>query len=396
MKKILKCFTIIFSVSLLLLFSFNLYAAEKPYKIGVNLGLTGFLSEINQYIKKAMVMEVERVNKMGGINGHPMELIFLDNGLDVSRGAANMMKFARNPEVLAVVGPLFDAIQMATRSISEKQKIVSIVICPSNPIVRKAKYKWSFNIAQSDILVASKMVDLAKAHGYKNLLVFRAENPIALGIAQQIKNVGQKENMHVIIAPQTHKSTDIDMTPQLIQMKPVIKKEKVDVMMLSTEGPPGAVICKNMKALGIKLPRIGTHAFGFAPTISIGGEAMEGVEFPAGKTIVPYQLDKDDPAREVIQAFDKRMKARYGIGADQLSGHGYDIVWILANALKRCKNNVNRKRLRDEIENTKGFVGCTGIYNYSPDDHDGLSKTDFVFVRIENGKYKRIKFPELK
>ena len=47
--------------------------------------------------------------------------------------------------------------------------------------------------------------------------------------------------------------------------------------------------------LGMKLPVLGTHAFGFGFILHIGGEAMEGVEFPTGKPVVPSQLDENDP-----------------------------------------------------------------------------------------------------
>jgi hypothetical protein len=34
-----------------------------------------------------------------------------------------------------------------------------------------------------------------------------------------------------------------------------------------------------------------------------------------------------------------------------------------------------------------------GIYNYSPTNHDGLTKKDLIFVRIEGQNFTRVKFP---
>ena len=117
---------------------------------------------------------------------------------------------------------------------------------------------------------------------------------------------------------------------------------------------------------------------------------MEGVEFPTGKPVVPSQLDENDPARQTIVDFHERMRAKYGMGADQVSGHGYDIVWLIHDALKRCKGKVNRVNFRAALEKTKDFKGCTGIFNYKPTDHEGLNKNDMVLVRIEGGKFVRI------
>jgi branched-chain amino acid transport system substrate-binding protein len=368
-------------------------AAEKtPYTIGVNLELTGPWAEITKTVKKVLIMEVEKINAMGGVDGHPLELVIEDNGFDQSRAAAIMTKFTQNKKIPVVLGPFEDPLQGTTRAIAEREGITNIIFCPSNPMVRGLKQKWSFNIAQSDIVVSRKLVDLCLARGYKTILVFPGNWPLALSLADCFKKFGEEKGLKVIVAKETHAPNDIDMTPQLIKLKPIIEKEKVDCFYASTGGPPGPIIVKNMRALGIKTPVIGTHAFGFGFVIALGGAAMEGVEFGAGKPVVPYQLDKGDPVRPIVTDLDKRMKERYGEGLDQIAGHAHDAIWLVYDALKRCKGEVTRAAFRDALENTKGFTACHGIYNYSPTDHDGLSKEDMVFIRIEDGKFKRITF----
>jgi branched-chain amino acid transport system substrate-binding protein len=389
--------TAILAFSLILIFTVWVSpcnSAEKsPYKIGANLELTGPWGEVTKIVKMVMDMEVERINDMGGIDGHHLELIYEDNGFDLGRAAANMTKFTRDKEVIAVAGPFEDNLQATTRAIAEREKITNIIFCPSNPMVRGLKQKWAFNIAQSDIIGSKKFVDLSLARHYKKVIVFHGAWPLAQSLAENFKRFGEEKGMQVIIAKETHKPTDIDMTPQLIKLKPIIEKEKVDALFASTGGPPGPIICKNMRALGIKIPVIGTHAFGFGFIIALGGEAMEGVEFAAGKPVVPDQLDKNDPTRPVILDLDQRMKARYHVGIDQIAGHAHDATWLVYDALKRIQGTITRGKFRDALENTKGLKACHGIYNYSPTDHDGLSKKDMVFIRIEEGKFKRIKLP---
>ena len=368
-------------------------AEKSPYKIGVNLELTGPWAEVTKTVKMAMVMEVEKINAMGGVDGHLLELVIDDNGFDQGRAAANMTKFSRNKEIVAVAGPFEDNLQATTRAIAEREGITNIIICPSNPMVRGLKQRWSFNIAQSDIIVSQKLVDLCLARRYKKVLVSPGNWPLALSLAEYFKRFGEEKGIEVIISKETHKPTDIDMTPQLIKLKPIIESEKVDALYASTGGPPGPIICKNMRTLGIKIPIIGTHAFGFNFIIALGGEAMEGVEFGAGKPVVPYQLDKDDPVGPIVIDFDKRMRERYGMGADQIAGHAHDTIWLIYDALKRCHGKVTRAKFRDALENTKGLKSCHGIYNYSPTDHDGLAKRDMVFIRIQGQQFMRIKFP---
>jgi branched-chain amino acid transport system substrate-binding protein len=302
-----------------------------------------------------------------------------------------MTKFTKDKNTLVVIGPFEDNLQATTRAIAEREKITNIIICPSNPMVRGLKQKWAFNIAQSDIIVSQKLVDLSLARKYKKVMVFHGAWPLAQSLAEYYKRFGEEKGLKVIIAKETHKPTDIDVTPQLIKLKPIIEQEKVDALYASTGGPPGPIICKNMRALGMKIPIMGTHAFGFGFIIALGGEAMEGVEFGAGKPVVPDQLDENDPVRPVVTDFDKRMKARYNVGIDQIAGHAHDAIGLVYDAMKRIQGNVTRAKFRDALENTKGLTSCHGIYNYSPTDHDGLSKKDMVFIRIEGGRFRRIK-----
>ena len=80
-------------------------------------------------------------------------------------------------------------------------------------------------------------------------------------------------------------------------------------------------------------------------------------------------------------------------GTVVIDSHAYDAALLINDALKRCRGEVTRARFRDALENTKGFKASMGIYNYGPADHDGLTKDDLVFIRIEGGKFRRIKFP---
>ena len=48
----------------------------------------------------------------------------------------------------------------------------------------------------------------------------------------------------------------------------------------------------------------------------------------------------------------------------------------------------NRAKIRDYLENDiKGFVGQHGIFTFSPDDHNGLTKDAFTMVVVKNGDW---------
>lgn len=370
----------------------SVLCAEKvPYKIGVNLSLTGPLSGLMTFIKNGLVLEQERINAKGGIDGHRLELIFEDSGMDITKMANIHRKFARNKEIKAIIGPLFSTATPTLTPIAEREKIPEIVLCPMSPVERARKPRWAFYIAHGDPIVAARLIDLIKARGYKKIFVFHDQDPCYIGIASNLKAYGQQEGIELYISKETFHTADTDMTPQILKFKDQL--EDYDALFLDTNGATGSIVMRNLRTQGVSMPVLAPHGWGFGFTLLMGKEAVEGTELVSGKACVTYQLPDSDPQKEVIVDFDKRMKARWdGMSAEQLSGHSFDAMWILHDAFKRAGENPTRAQLRDAIEKTKNFVGITGVYTYAPGDHEGLTKEALAFIQIKDNKFKRLTF----
>jgi ABC-type branched-subunit amino acid transport system substrate-binding protein len=71
MKSFVRIVALVFLISILFLASTsNVLAQKDPYKIGVNLSLTGPLAQLMAYVKNGLILEQERINAQGGIDGH--------------------------------------------------------------------------------------------------------------------------------------------------------------------------------------------------------------------------------------------------------------------------------------------------------------------------------------
>jgi len=57
------------------------------------------------------------------------------------------------------------------------------------------------------------------------------------------------------------------------------------------------------------------------------------------------------------------------------------------------KSGPDRAKIRDHLENRKGFVGADGIFNFSPTDHNGLDESSLAVIQIIDGKWKLVKQP---
>ena len=71
----------------------------------------------------------------------------------------------------------------------------------------------------------------------------------------------------------------------------------------------------------------------------------------------------------------------------------HDGFLMVAQAIERAKST-EPKKIRNQIEATKNFVGVNGVYTMAADDHMGLDLSGFRMVEIRNGDW--VPVPEAK
>jgi ABC-type branched-subunit amino acid transport system substrate-binding protein len=66
--------------------------------------LSGPTADLGQKMRDGVLAALEEANRAGGVQGHPLELIALDDGYEPTRTAPNMRELIEQRHVLAVVG----------------------------------------------------------------------------------------------------------------------------------------------------------------------------------------------------------------------------------------------------------------------------------------------------
>jgi branched-chain amino acid transport system substrate-binding protein len=102
--------------------------------------------------------------------------------------------------------------------------------------------------------------------------------------------------------------------------------------------------------------------------------------------VVADQLPDSDVQKKKIQAYVKAYRKKFEHEPGTMVAYGADAAFIVVDAIKSV--GPDRAKIRDAIENTKGYVGISGIYNISPDDHNGLSMQDIVMIKATKGGWK--------
>lgn len=358
-------------------------AAKEPYVIGAVFDVTGMGSPLGTPEKETVMMLEKQINAKGGINGHPLKVIVLDNASSEANSVTAMKKLIESEKVLAIIGPSQTGTTLSGAATVQDAGVPMVSCAAGINIVDPVK-PWIFKTAQSDVHAVAKAVDYLKAKRLTKIAVISVSNAFGDSGKQQLALQAPKAGIK-IVATESFGPTDTDMTAQLMR----IRRSDADAVVCWGTNPGPANVAKNMKKLGIKLPLVMSHGIANKAFIDLAGDAANGVIFPAGKLLVAKDLPATDPQRKVLLAYAAAYKKEFGKEADTFGGHAYDAFQLVCNALKKV--GPDRAKLRAELEKTKNFVGISGVFNFTPQDHNGLAKDAFVMVTIKNGKWVRMK-----
>jgi len=356
--------------------------AKEPYKIGAIFSVTGRAAPLGQPEKETAEMIVEQINAKGGIDGHKIELIVEDDASEEGKAVLAAKKLIESDKVLAVVGPSTSGNTLAIVKQFEESK-TPLISCAASVLIVEPVKPYIFNTPQTDRTAVNKILDYLEKKKIKKIAFISDSNAYGQSGRKEIENLAPQRGIE-IVAKETFGGEDTDMTAQLTHIKGTDAKA---VICWGTNPGP-AVVTRNMKQLGMKIPLIQSHGIANKKFIELAGDSANGVILPAGRLIVADQLPDSDPQKKVLLKYIADFNKKYN-DLSTFGGHAYDSLHILFAALK--KSGPDKVKLRKEIENTKKFVGTGGIFTYSPNDHNGLNANAFVMVTIDKGDWKLMK-----
>src|ERR1700720_4877709 len=103
------------------------FAAAKPYKIGTMQPLSGAAAIIGKTALVGVQMAVDRINKAGGINGRPVELIVADDESKPDVGRRKVEKLIVDDNIDLHVGGVLSNICLACMPAWEEHGIGNII-----------------------------------------------------------------------------------------------------------------------------------------------------------------------------------------------------------------------------------------------------------------------------
>jgi branched-chain amino acid transport system substrate-binding protein len=84
-------------------------------------------------------------------------------------------------------------------------------------------------------------------------------------------------------------------------------------------------------------------------------------------------------------AFLQPWRAKFQDRDPNWGGRGWDAVMLTVKAVEQAGSTEGPK-VRDALESIKGWQGTTGVYNFSPDNHQGITENPLYLAQIKDGK----------
>jgi branched-chain amino acid transport system substrate-binding protein len=356
-------------------------AQAKTIKVGAILAETGGASFLGGPEARTVRMLVEKINAAGGVNGDTIELIIKDSAGTPEKAISFAKQLIEEEKVLAILGPSTSGETMSIKQICEDGKTI-LLSCAAAEVIVNPVGRYVFKTPQKDSDAVKKIYMAMQKMGVAKIAVLSDNTGFGKAGKEQLEAIAPEFAIQ-IVANEVYDKGATDLSAVVTKIK---ADKNVQAVVNWSIVPAQAIVAKNIRQAGWDVPIFQSHGFGNIKYVEAAGVAAEGIIFPAGRLLVADTLSADHPQKSVLVQYRDEYEAKFQEPASTFGGHGYDAIMILVNAMKAAGSNDSEK-VRDAIENMKGFVGTGGVFNFSAADHNGLDIDSFAMLTVKDGKF---------
>lgn len=361
------------------------HAAEN-IRIGSVLSATGPAAFLGDPELKTLQLYIEKINASGGVLGRKLELINYDDGSEAAKANGFAKRLIESDQVDVLIGGTTTGATMSMAPLVEKARVPFISLAGGVVVTEPVK-KWIFKTPHTDRMAAEKVFEDMKKRGISKVALLSETSGFGQSGRKEAQASAAKYGV-TFIADETYGPKDTDVTAQLTKIKNTPGLQAVFVFGLG-QGP--AVVTKNYGQLAMNsLPLYQSHGVASEEYIKLSGKAAENVRLPSPALTIANALPSEDMQKPVVINYAKTYQAHYKTEPSTFGGYALDALNLAVDAIKRA-GSTDKEKVRNALEQTKGFIGTTGVFNMSASDHMGLDLSAFRMVEVRNGQWSLLK-----
>lgn len=321
-------------------------SSSQPIQIGI---AGAFTDAIGRPMVLGAQMAVDEINAAGGVNGHPLELIEL-NDFGEPDSAIVVANRLYASDAVAVIGHLYSGTTLAAAPVynSGADPVVAISPSSSSPEVSRAG-PYTFRVCPSDLAHGAALARWVRERlGLARGTVLYLNDQYGRGVRERFVAEFTRRGGEVLaVAPYLGDKPDV--APYLARMQQDGRSQFIVVAGNRSEAEE---VLRQMDARGMDVPLLGADGL---EGIEESGALAEGVY----ETLAYLSLI-DTPAN---QKFVRAYRARYPaeLPPNQPAAASYDAIHLLRQVMERV--GTGRSDIRDALAavgEDAPFEGVTG------------------------------------
>ena len=320
-----------------------------------------------------------------------IEYFQLDDGGDTTRAVQNAKKLIQENNIDAMIGPSTTPNALAILSVIADAKVPLMATVGTQSVVEPldAQRRWVFKTTQNDDLIAEALIGHMVTSGVKSVGFIGLNDPYGENWYKVFSTLGAKAGIS-IVGNERYARQDASVTGQALKLIAA----KPDAVLVAGVGGTGVLPQTTLRDQGYRGTVYQTHGVATDDFIRLGGAKVEGTILAAGPMLVIDEISDSNPIKPVTMRYIQAYEKMYGSRPATFGANTYDSGLILQHAIPEAMKKgkpgteVFRVALRDALENAGNVVGCQGVFNMSPTNHNGMDKRARVLITVKDGKFR--------
>ncbi|MBS0321624.1 MAG: ABC transporter substrate-binding protein [Proteobacteria bacterium] len=359
--------------------------AGAQVKIGLMVSATGPTSAIGIPQKNTGDLLPTKVGNT------TIEYVSLEDGGDTTRAVQNAKKLIQDDHVDAIIGPSTTPNAFAILDVIAEAGVPLMATVGTSAVVEPldAKKRWVFKTTQNDDLIAAALIAQMKKAGVKSVGLIGFNDPYGENWFKVFGALADKAGIR-ITGTEKYARTDQSVTGQTLKLI----AGKPDAILIAAVGGPAVLPQATLRDQGYKGTIYQTHAVATEDFIKLGKDKVEGTILAAGPMLVIDEIPASNPTKKVAESYIGAYQKRFGTVPATFGANVWDAGILLEDALPAALKVAKpgtpafRAALRDALEQQREVVGCQGVFNMSPTNHNGMDERARVLVVVKDGKFR--------
>jgi len=338
---------IVIAIGLGSFFFFEESVGREPIKIGVTLAETGPASGLDIEIRDGMLMAVDEINSRGGINGRPIELIFVDNETNPEKAKKDFLEIEETHAPLLYISST-STVSTAVSPLAEEHEVVLMVSATAREITVDKQWTYRY-FAMADV-EAGPILQILDDLEIKNLGILYLNDEYGRDVSNEIGT--RFENSEGIVSKEPFEPNVTDFKEN------IAKLQNEDAIYVVAFPDYVEIIFKQLREANYSGEIL-------APSDAVTFKIINMPEADGVYLTAPIIYDTKFLFASTVS---ENFESRYNKQFDHFAANGYDIVRLLGGLLQNeelTRDNV--KRVLDEGFSHSGVFGSVDVL---PGEHD--------------------------